>query len=123
MKQARRLAGKPERIAHILSALAFKISRVDWSVEGRVKLKLQTMLMGRLLRANLTGAYSLKSKRMLAGLLAACIYFINPFDLIPDLLAGVGLADDLAIIAWVSSAVAAELQAFEAWEKTTSASL
>lgn len=120
LKQASRLAGKPGRIARILADLTVKISRVDWSAEGRLKLKQQLLLAGRLIKANLSGAYSLKSKRMLVGLLAACIYFINPFDLIPDLLAGIGLVDDMAIIAWVFSSAAEELQAFEEWEKTTS---
>ncbi|MBX2916916.1 MAG: DUF1232 domain-containing protein [Cyclobacteriaceae bacterium] len=120
LRQASNLAGKPGRIALVLAALTVKISMVDWSAEGRAKLKKQLLLAGRLLKANLNGAYSLKSKRMLVGLLAACIYFINPFDLIPDLLAGIGLVDDMAIIAWVFSTAAAELQAFEEWEKTTS---
>ncbi|MBX2894120.1 MAG: DUF1232 domain-containing protein [Cyclobacteriaceae bacterium] len=122
IKQASRLAEKPGRIGRVLAELAAKITRVDWSAEGRLKLKQQLLLAGRLLRANVSGVYSLKSKRVLVGLLTACIYFINPFDLIPDLLI-VGLADDMAILAWVFSAAASELTAFEEWEKTTSASL
>jgi len=124
MKQAARLTGKQGRVARILAELAVKISRVDWSIEGRATLKGQISLMGRLLKANLTGSYKLKSTRLLIGLLAACIYFINPFDLVPDLLVGIGLVDDMAIIAWVFSSAATELRAFEEWEKqATSASL
>lgn len=123
LQQATRLLGKPGRITRILAELTAKMSRVDWSVEGRLKMKHQLFLAGRLIKASLTGAYSLKSKRILVALLAACIYFINPFDLIPDLLAGIGLADDMAIVAWVFNAAAAELRAFEDWERATSVSL
>lgn len=123
LKQAARLMGKPGRVARILAELVVKISRVDWSTEGRPNLKAQISLIGRLIKANLTGAYKLKSTRVLVGLLAACIYFINPFDLVPDLLVGIGLVDDMAIIAWVFSSAATELKAFEEWEKVTSASL
>jgi len=123
-KQAARLMGKPGRVARILAELMVKISRVDWSTEeGRPNLKSQISLIGRLIKANLTGVYQLKSTRVLVGLLAACIYFINPFDLIPDLLVGIGLVDDMAIIAWVFNSAATELKAFEEWEKVTSASL
>lgn len=115
--------GKPGRVARILAELMVKISRVDWSTEGRPNLKSQISLIGRLIKANLTGVYQLKSTRVLVGLLAACIYFINPFDLIPDLLVGIGLVDDMAIIAWVFNSAATELKAFEEWEKVTSASL
>lgn len=123
LKQAARLMGKPGRVARILAELVVKISRVDWSTEGRPNLKAQISLIGRLMKANLTGTYKLKSTRVLVGLLAACIYFINPFDLVPDLLVGIGLVDDMAIIAWVFSSAATELKAFEEWEKVTSASL
>lgn len=123
LKQAARLMGKPGRVARILAELVVKISRVDWSTEGRPNLKAQISLIGRLIKANLTGAYKLKSTRVLVGLLAACIYFINPFDLVPDLLVGIGLVDDMAIIAWVFSSAATEIRAFEEWEKVTSASL
>lgn len=123
LKQAARLLGKPGRVARILAELAVKISRVDWSTEGRSNLKARISLMGRLIKANLTGIYKLKSTRVLVGILATCIYFINPFDLVPDLLVGIGLVDDMAIIAWVFSSAATELKAFEEWEKVTSASL
>lgn len=123
LKKAALLIGKPGRVARILAELAVKISRVDWSVAGRAQLKAQISLISRLIKANLSGAYKLKSTRLLVGLLAACIYFINPFDLVPDLLVGIGLVDDMAIIAWVFSSAATELKAFEEWEKVTSASL
>lgn len=116
LKQAARLMGKPGRVARILAELVVKISRVDWSTEGRPNLKAQISLIGRLIKANLTGTYKLKSTRVLVGLLAACIYFINPFDLVPDLLVGIGLVDDMAIIAWVFSSAATEIRAFEEWE-------
>lgn len=124
MNQASRLIGKPGRVARVLAELALKIGRVDWSAEGRSNLKAQISLIGRLIKANLSGTYKLKSNRVLLGLLAACIYFINPFDLVPDILVGIGLVDDMAIIAWVFSSASDELRAFEAWEKqATSASL
>lgn len=123
MNQASRLLGKPGRIARIITELALKISRVDWSTEGRAHLKTKISLIGRLLKANLTGVYKVKSTKLLVGLLAACIYFINPFDLIPDILVGVGLVDDMAILTWVFSSAASELRAFEEWEKQATSAL
>ncbi|MCW5912148.1 MAG: DUF1232 domain-containing protein [Cyclobacteriaceae bacterium] len=115
--QATRLAGKPARITRLLVELTIKISRVDWSPAGRVNLKNQVLLAGRLIKANLTGTYRVKSARLLIGLVAACIYFINPFDLVPDVVIGVGLADDMTVLAWVLNMAAAELQEFEKWER------
>lgn len=74
------------------------------------------MLIGRLLKAQALGKYSMKSYRFLIILTAAILYFINPIDLIPDFVVGLGLTDDLAILTWVFKAAADELNAFKAWE-------
>jgi uncharacterized membrane protein YkvA (DUF1232 family) len=47
---------------------------------------------------------------------AAIIYFVNPVDLVPDVLTGIGFVDDAAVIAAVVRSVAADLAAFRAWE-------
>ena len=53
---------------------------------------------------------------MLIILLAAVIYFINPIDLIPDFLFGLGLTDDLAVLTWVYQTAASEINSFKNWE-------
>lgn len=58
--------------------------------------------------------------KVLITLLAAIIYFINPLDLIPDLIFGIGLADDLAVLTWVYRAAADEINSFKNWENSFS---
>ena len=41
-----------------------------------------------------------------AKIIGALGYFIVPFDVIPDVLPGVGLTDDLVVVAWAIAAVA-----------------
>ena len=52
--------------------------------------------------------------------LAAIIYFLNPFDLIPDILPG-GFIDDIAVIGWVVKKIAPDLEKFRAWESAKKA--
>ncbi len=47
---------------------------------------------------------------------AAVIYFLNPFDLIPDFLMG-GLIDDSMVLAWVLRHLSGEIDRFNAWKK------
>ncbi len=47
--------------------------------------------------------------RVRAMLLAALAYFILPFDLVPDMLAGLGFADDAALLTAVLGMVAAHI--------------
>ncbi len=76
------------------------------------------MLLGRLLRAHVNGRYRVKSLKFLLILVAAVIYFLNPLDLIPDFIIGIGLTDDLAVLTWVFQAAASELEAYTKWEKS-----
>ena len=52
----------------------------------------------------------------MAAIGAALIYFVMPFDFVPDILAGFGLVDDLALVAFVMQKVTGDLQAFSQWD-------
>lgn len=119
LAQAAKMIGKPARIIRLLGQLATKIKRTDLQAVNRATMKDQILRIGRLLKAQVTGKYRVKSLRFLLILIAAVIYFINPIDLIPDFIVGFGLTDDLAILTWVYQAAAEELHAFDDWEKIT----
>ena len=48
---------------------------------------------------------------------AALIYFLNPVDLIPDALIGIGFIDDVAVIGAVVNAIRKDLDGFVSWER------
>ncbi len=64
-----------------------------------------------------SGAYKDVDKGNLVLIVGAVIYFLTPFDLVPDFLAGIGLLDDASVIAWVVGAISTELAKFEAWRE------
>jgi uncharacterized membrane protein YkvA (DUF1232 family) len=43
------------------------------------------------------------------------MYFLSPLDAIPDWIPGLGMLDDIAVLAWVMKNLEAELNAFRAW--------
>ncbi len=119
LTQAARLVGKPARMVRLLGQLAFKLKSVNWKSVNGPLLKEKFMLLGRMLRAHMTGQYQIQSFRFLLILIAAIVYFLNPLDLIPDFIIGIGLTDDLAVVTWVFQAAASELDSFIRWEKST----
>ena len=74
---------------------------------------LQTFL--RLLRAQLAGKFRTPADSVLV-LVAAIIYFVSPFDLIPDSVPVLGLMDDAALITWVAKANLILTSTFRTWE-------
>jgi len=48
---------------------------------------------------------------------AAILYFVVPFDAVPDFLFGWGLVDDAAVLSFVVAQIAGELDAFAEWQR------
>jgi uncharacterized membrane protein YkvA (DUF1232 family) len=69
----------------------------------------------RLLRAQLTGKFRAPAGSILM-VIAAVIYFVNPFDLIPDSVPVLGLIDDAAVITCVAKANLTLVSTFRRWE-------
>ena len=74
-------------------------------------------LLVRLLRASKNGSYWGLSLRTLASIAAALIYVLSPVDLVPDFIPGIGLIDDVAVLALLLHALAQDLAAFRVWEQ------
>lgn len=117
LDRAARMAGKPGRILNLLAQLTLKLNRSSIKNLKVSTVKEQFLLIGRLLKASVLGKYKIQSPRIFIILLSAVIYFVNPLDLIPDFILGIGLTDDLAVLAWVYSAASKELDNFKQWEQ------
>ncbi len=69
----------------------------------------------RLLRAYLNKEYRQVPWRSLIMILAGVIYFVNPMDIVPDFIAGIGYLDDATILALVMRTVQKDVEAFREW--------
>lgn len=95
-----------------LPALIFAVARKGPRLG---KLREDVRLMQALCLAWWRGEYRSISTKALVTVVAGLLYFVSPLDAIPDWLLGVGLLDDIAVLAWVLKAVSDELAAFSAW--------
>jgi uncharacterized membrane protein YkvA (DUF1232 family) len=118
LNQAARLLGKKSRILVLLAKLGSKMNKVNWSPVERQLLKDKFFTFGRFARAYATGKYRDVSWRAMLIILAAVIYFVNPLDLIPDLIPVAGFTDDFAILLWVYNSIEQEVDKFLAWEES-----
>jgi uncharacterized membrane protein YkvA (DUF1232 family) len=118
MEQATRLAGKKSRILLLLTQMGSKIGSVNWNVGQRDHIKDKLFTMGRFARAYAQGRYRGVPMKTMLLLIAAVIYFVNPLDLIPDLVPLAGFTDDFAILLWVYNSLGSEIDKFIAWEES-----
>lgn len=99
-----------------LPALLFSVARKREKLGERFSdLAAQLKLLQALCLAWWRGEYRAIDTQALLAVMAALLYFVTPIDGIPDWLFGIGLVDDLAVLAWVMRTWRNELVAFEQW--------
>ncbi|MBQ9799274.1 MAG: alpha/beta fold hydrolase [Thermoguttaceae bacterium] len=75
----------------------------------------------RALEATFFGEYRGFSKKTLVALTAAALYCVSPIDALFDWIPGLGICDDLFVVAAALKAFAAETRTFRRWERTKAA--
>jgi uncharacterized membrane protein YkvA (DUF1232 family) len=99
--------------------LAVKLTKIDWKSVSVSGTKEKLSIFSRIASAYASGKYRAISWKSILIVLAAIIYFLNPIDLIPDLVPVFGFTDDFSILLWVYGTVSAEVDKFLAWEKSS----
>lgn len=61
------------------------------------------------------GDYREVPQKTILAAAAALLYILNPFDLIPDLVPGLGLMDDAAVLTMVVKAIQADVHNYRSW--------
>jgi uncharacterized membrane protein YkvA (DUF1232 family) len=118
LEKAARVLGKPGRLVLLLSSLVRKLKQTDFKKENSLVANEKFFTLGRLLRAYAQGEYKTIPWKSLLLIVAAILYFINPIDLIPDLLPIIGLSDDFAVLFMVYKSIGSDIDNFLLWEKS-----
>jgi uncharacterized membrane protein YkvA (DUF1232 family) len=100
-----------------LPALLLAVTRKGESGARFARLRGDLKLLQGLCAAWWRGEYRAINSQALLAVVAALVYFLMPLDMVPDWLLGVGLLDDLAVLAWVLRTWDAELQAYRVWRE------
>lgn len=113
-KQAEEYASNPEKISDLLEEAQRKAEknrdRISEALDG-----LQSL--SRLLKAWLHGKYTTVPWRTIVLSIAAILYFVNPLDVVPDLLPAFGFLDDAGVLAFVLQSIRKDIDRFLDWER------
>lgn len=115
--QAIQFMGKPTRMLQLVAQVLQRLYTIDRKQISSFKFRTQLYAMARLITSYAEGHYRAISFRTLLTIMSAFIYFLNPLDLVPDAILGVGLIDDLAVLTWVLRSTHEEITKFLQWEK------
>lgn len=112
-RSARRLIEHPEQLRQIVDDAFIKMRKHSDAIR-EIAADLQIIL--RLIKAWLAGGYKDISTKSIVILIGAILYFLNPFDAIPDTIPVLGYVDDVAVVGWIVKTLKDEIEKFRVWE-------
>ena len=71
----------------------------------------------RMTKAYTKGEYKHIPYQTVLLIVATLVYFLMPMDFLPDILVGIGLFDDVALIGWTIGAIQSDINHFRTYEK------
>lgn len=74
----------------------------------------------RLVRAWLSGRYRVFPWWTFFVLILVAVYAVNPFDIVPDFIPGLGIIDDAAMLGFLVRALLRDVSKFNEWERSQS---
>ncbi len=116
MGRAGGLLVKPAKLAFLLSTAYSKLIDAKSPDSGFQQIKDVMHTFIRLVQSYIKGDYRDVAKKSLVVGVAVLLYLVTPLDIIPDFIPGLGLLDDLSLIAWFVSAFQTEITKFRDWE-------
>ncbi|MCG2580094.1 MAG: DUF1232 domain-containing protein [Marinobacter sp.] len=93
---------------------------IEEKVKGSGKLdrfSADIKLMFAMIRDYWNGSYRDVPWKSIAAIAGALIYVLNPLDVIPDLLIGIGFLDDAGVVALCLKLVESDLHRYAAWKE------
>jgi uncharacterized membrane protein YkvA (DUF1232 family) len=114
LTDARSYAKDPERLRQLFKEAVKKAPTIPKEPFKELWAYFQAML--RLIRAYYRREYRNVPLQTLVMIVGAIIYILNPFDLIPDWIAGLGFADDAVVLAFAVRKTRDTLDDFMTWE-------
>ena len=117
-KQAIDVTAHKSRLLRLVAQLLFKLQQVNWKDANTHAIKSKFFVFGRLSKAYASGQYRHIPLKAILIVVAAIIYFVNPLDLLPDIIPIAGFTDDFAILLWAYSSINSEISKFLEWERS-----
>ena len=117
-KLASGLVADRMRLTLLLTSIGKKLSQIEDKKRIGQDIKEKIVLFSRLLKASASRQYKALPWRSALSIAAALIYFINPADIVPDIVPISGFLDDFTVLVWTYNSLHLEIEAFKQWEKS-----
>lgn len=112
LHRARTILGNEEELTNLVGSASLKLKSYDSKIKSG---KNDVFTLLDMIKAWVSGEYREVPRTTLLLCVAALIYFVNPFDAIPDILPATGLLDDVTVIGFVLASIKEDVERFRRW--------
>ena len=109
MARAEKILDDAEKIEQLLNKINFKKIEEEFS---------KVLIMAEIVKADVKKEYTKIPKRSIIAIVSAIIYFVNPFDLIPDVIPGIGQVDDLSVVLVCWKMISKDIDDYLEWKNS-----
>ncbi|MEQ8337868.1 MAG: DUF1232 domain-containing protein [Cyclobacteriaceae bacterium] len=106
-----------EKVKALLKKVTDKLQVLHDDSEERNVFVSNIKLVMRMIQSHFNGTYPSFSNKSILLLIFSLVYFITPFDLIPDFIPALGFTDDISVLYFVLQSLASDIENFKQWEK------
>ncbi|MBQ3270132.1 MAG: DUF1232 domain-containing protein [Clostridia bacterium] len=110
-KDAEKTVNQPDKLEKLLRDLEKKLSSIP-ALGGPLS-NIPTLVS--LIRSYIKHDYTDIPSGSIAAIVGALVYFLAPFDLVPDAIPGIGFVDDAAVIATCLALVGSDIEKYRQW--------
>jgi len=115
-QRATRLVKDRAALRDLLEQAQQKAGRVSEDESFKSKVVSYVRLVLRMLSNSVSGRYPDLPWQTLVMMVAGILYFVTPFDAIPDFIPVAGLVDDATILLWLGKSFQDDLERYKKWE-------
>lgn len=115
-REAKDLMGNQQKIKSLLNKAIKKATHKKGHL-GEAWDKLHLFI--ELVKDYSKGEYRNITTSTIITVIVAIIYFVSPFDLVPDFVIGLGIFDDAAVIGYTIKKISAELDDYTKWKQSS----
>jgi uncharacterized membrane protein YkvA (DUF1232 family) len=115
MRKAERLLRNTHQTIEIVSRGAQKADRHQNALTA-VRHELRSLF--RMVKGWASGRYRQVPWKTVVLSTGAILYFLDPIDIVPDVIPMLGFIDDIAVLRWVIGGIQADLSKFRDWEES-----
>ena len=112
-EQAEKLLEDRDKLEEFLQRLEKKLREIPHIGEGLSSIP----VMASLINSYVKKEYTDIPAATIVAVIGALVYFVSPVDLIPDMIPGIGLLDDAAVVAACLRLVKGDLDAYSLWRE------